>query len=233
MHRTATLVQSRLISPSVASLVLAVEAGPISFVAGQWLNLFVPTESGAIKRAYSIASGPSDTQIELAITRVEGGAASPALHGLRVGDEIAVDGPHGLFTRDAAAQADPALFVATGTGLAPFRSMLRERMAQPSKAPVTLLFGARTQADILWREELEQLAHQDPSFRFEVTLSRPDAGWPGRTGYVQTHLAELARETALPPVYICGLTKMVSEVRGLLKGELHYDRKRIHSERYD
>ncbi len=233
MHRSATLVQSRLLSPSVASLMLAVDPGPLSFVAGQWINLYVPNDDEPIKRAYSIASGPADGTLELAVTRVEGGAASPTLHGLKVGDELAFDGPHGLFTRDAAAQAEPALFVATGTGLSPFRSMLRHRLLHGPHAPVTLLFGARSQADILWREELEELARQDPRFRLEVTLSRPELGWSGRTGHVQAHLVELVRESASPPVYICGLTKMVSDVRAMLKGELDYDRKRVHSERYD
>ncbi len=233
MPRSATLIQSRLISPSVVGLSLSVGPDPMPFIAGQWIDLYVPTPSGPIKRAYSIASAPADREVELAVTRVEGGVASPTLHALVPGDAVAFDGPLGFFTRDAAARAEPALFVATGTGLSPFRSMLRERMAKPRQPPVTLLFGARSQADILWRDEIEQLASQDPSLRFEVTLSQPQAGWSGRTGYVQSHLAALVREAGAPPVYICGLSKMVSEVRALLKSELQYDRKRIHSERYD
>ena len=118
-----------MLSPSVVSLALelAADAGPLSFVAGQWLNLYVETENGPLKRAYSIASAPSDRLIELAVTRVEGGAASPLLHALNEGAALTFDGPHGLFTQDGVARAEPSLFVATGTGLSPFRSMLRER----------------------------------------------------------------------------------------------------------
>jgi len=231
MQQTATLVQSRMLSPHVAGLSLSVDAGAFSFDAGQWINLFVPSAEGMIKRAYSIASAPHDREIELAVTRVEGGVVSPVLHALSAGATLAIDGPHGLFTRDAAAKAKPALFVATGTGLSPFRSMWRD--AEPQHAPITVLFGARTEADILWRDELEALAERDPAFRFEVTLSRPDASWTGRKGYVQTHLASVVPELSEPDVYICGLTKMVSEVRTTLKQTLSYDRKRIHSERYD
>lgn len=231
MQRSATVLETRMLSPSVVSLKLELSGDPLSFRAGQWVNLFVPHAEGPLKRAYSIASPPQERYLELAVTRVEQGLASPVLHTLRVGDELAVDGPHGLFTRDD--PSEPALFVATGTGLSPFRSMLLDELSRPHAAPLTLLFGARSQADILYREELEALARAHPGFRYEITLSRPLSGWTGRTGYVQAHLAALAREVSKPHVYICGLTKMVSEVRTLLKGELGYDRKRIHSERYD
>ncbi len=233
MANTATLVQSRMMSPSVASLSLAVRGGSLQFRAGQWLNVHLPGSAGPLKRAYSIASAPGDPLLELAVTLVAGGEASPLLHALQPGQQLDFDGPHGLFTRDAAACAAPALFVATGTGLSPFRSMLRARESQSGAAPITLLFGARTQADILWRDELESLSQRDKTFRLEVTLSRPDSRWSGRGGHVQAHLASLARELAAPAVYICGLTRMVAEVRSILKGELGYDRRRIHSERYD
>lgn len=99
--------------------------------------------------------------------------------------------------------------------------------------PVALLFGVRTQEDILWREQLEAWAARDPRFQLAVTLSRPDQGWQGRAGYVQAHLRELSAALGEPHVFICGLSRMVSEVRAVCKGELGYDRKRIHSERYD
>jgi ferredoxin-NADP reductase len=222
-----------MLSPSVRSLVLLVEGEPLTFVAGQWINLYVPTPAGELKRAYSIASGPADDTLELAVTLVRDGAASPTLHALTEGTRLEIDGPHGFFTRSEAEQREPSLFVATGTGLSPFRSMLREARTRPEHAPITLLFGCRTQADILYGDELMALSAADPAFRLEVSLSRPGAGWQGRTGYVQHHLAELVRELHKPAVYICGLTRMVSETRALLKGELGYDRKRIHSERYD
>jgi NAD(P)H-flavin reductase len=95
------------------------------------------------------------------------------------------------------------------------------------------LFGCRSQADILWREQLEQLAAEEPLFQLSVTLSRPDPAWPGRRGYVQEHVVELARTLAQPHVFICGLSRMVSEVRAVCKGTLGLDRKHIHSERYD
>jgi len=236
MERAVRIAETRLLSPSVRSLSLELgeRAGlPFSFKAGQWINLYVPTKAGVEKRAYSIASAPGEPRVELAITQVAEGLVSPRLHELPEGTQLTCDGPHGFFTRDAALRAVPTLFVGTGTGLCPLRSMLGELLRDPEHAPVTLLFGVRTQADILWREQLEDWAARDPSFRLQVTLSRPDAGWSGRTGYVQAHVRELAEQLGAPHVFICGLSRMVGEVRAICKTELNYDRKRIHSERYD
>lgn len=230
----------RQLSPSVRSVSLSAidaalaQSDPFHFVAGQWLNLHVRTaDGGREKRAYSIASGPVVRPIELAITHVIDGTVSPLLHAIRAGDELSCDGPYGFFTREGDLRRAPALFVGTGTGLSPLRSMLLDLLADPQHTPVTVLFGARSQGDILWREELEAVAARDPRVRVEVTLSRPEPGWQGRVGYVQAHVAELARALGEPHVFICGLSPMVSAVRALCKAELHYDRKRIHSERYD
>jgi len=232
-ERRARVVGVRALSPTVRSLLLDLEGGALALRAGQWINLYVPTDGGREKRAYSVASGPDDRPIELAVTHVAEGCVSPRLHAIELNDELGWDGPHGFFTRDADAAEAPALFVGTGTGLSPLRSMLTELCAQPEHPPLTLLFGVRTQADILWREELEHWAERDPRFKLEITLSQPDPGWRGRIGYVQTHVAELARELGEPHVFICGLSRMVGEVRAQCKSELGYDRKRIHSERYD
>lgn len=227
------MVAARALSPSVRSVSLELSGEPLRFTAGQWLNVHVDTGEGLEKRAYSIASGPDERLVELAVTYVETGAVSPRLHTIDEGTEVLCDGPYGFFTREGAAREAPALFVGTGTGLCPLRSMLTEILASSDHPPITLLFGVRTQADILWCAQLEAWAAQDPRFRLEVTLSRPDAAWTGRTGYVQAHLAELARALGAPHVFICGLSPMVNAVRAQCKAELGLDRKCIHSERYD
>ena len=86
---------------------------------------------------------------------------------------------------------------------------------------------------LLYRAEFEALARARARFRFEPCLSRPDAEWRGRTGYVQSQLAELVGECGKPHAYVCGLSDMVNAVRAELKQELGYDRKHIHTERYD
>jgi CDP-4-dehydro-6-deoxyglucose reductase len=233
------LASARMIAPAVRHLVFERTDGrSFDFAPGQWVNLVMPLAEGEIKRSYSIASAPSGAPwFELAVTRVQGGPGSAFLHALEVGATLRAIGPHGLFTR-AAADPSPALFVATGTGVAPFRSMLNAATVAGAAPHVWILFGARFEEDILYRDEFEALASDDARFRYAVTLSRPGPSWSGLRGYVQLHVAErlagLTEAAGAPPhVYICGLDRMVSTVKDLCRTELGVDRKRVHIERYD
>lgn len=236
----ARLVTSRYLSPSVRELVFEREGGvPLDFLPGQWVNLMLPLPEGETKRSYSISSAPDGSpRFEIAVTRVLGGKGSELLHSLPDGSVLRAVGPHGLFTRTPA-EISPALFVATGTGLAPLRSMLHAALRAGSRPPLWLLFGARYEDDILYKAELEAITRENPSMRYEVTLSQPSASWAGRRGYVQAHVPELLRELRAsaapeePHIYICGLDRMVSAVRDLARKELGVDRKHVHQERYD
>lgn len=234
--RTLVVLETERLSPSVRGLVLACADGaPLSFEPGQWVNLHVDVGGAIDKRAYSIASAPDvahPERFEIAVTRVESGHVSLALHAMAKGATLQMDGPHGFFTREGA-EAEPALFVGTGTGVCPLRSMLRRALEKPDGPPVALLLGARSEDEILYRDELEALAVARPRFSFHVTLSRAGETWLGRRGYVQAHVRELIDVAQKPHVYVCGLTDMVSEVRRVLKEDLGLDRKHIHSERYD
>lgn len=234
----ARLVRARALSPLVRELTFEREGGePVAFAPGQWVNLFLPLPEGETKKAYSIASRPDGSpRFELAVTRVEGGAASELLHGLDPGAAVRVHGPHGFFTREASDRR-PALFVATGTGLSPLRSMIQAAVAEPTPPPLVLLFGCRGEEEVLWRDELEALAARG-ALRTEVTLSRAPDAWRGRRGYVQGHVAELYRALAerageAPQLFVCGLDRMVGAVRELAKKELGADRRAIHHERFD
>jgi len=235
--RNVEVLRARDLSPSVKDLALACADGhPLSFVPGQWVNVRIPGED-AEYRPYSIASAPDQEhpeRFELAVTRVEQGRVSLALHQLRAGDRLEIDGPYGFFTRQDHLD-EAALLVGTGTGVGPLRAMLQaELRGRGPKGPaLSLLFGCRTQADLLYRAEFEALAREYERFTFEPSLSRPDASWTGRSGYVQTQLSELVLRMERPHVYVCGLSVMVNDVRAMLKQSLNYDRKRIHTERYD
>jgi ferredoxin-NADP reductase len=210
---------------------------PFAYVAGQWVELEVPVDSAVIKRPYSIASAPADEasdQLEIAVTRVGGGPASTALHALTVGSTLEFVGPSGLFTRDHADASLPSCFVCTGTGVAPLRAMLRDELRRaPDGPPLVLLFGCRTEEDLIFRGEFEELARRHRRFHYEPTLSRPGDDWTGKRGHVQSHLPELLEGLTGAHVYVCGLTKMVTEVRALLRDQLGFDRRQVHSERYD
>lgn len=234
------LVRTKALAPAVRELVFErVDGEIVDFDPGQWLNLSLPLPSGPLVRAYSIASAPNGSgRFELAVTRVENGPASTFLHAIQEGAVLTAIGPLGMFTRDGN-DPSPALFVGTGTGVSPLRSMLHAALAQSSRAPLWLLFGARHEADVLYREEMEALASAHSNVRYFVSLSRPGDAWKGRSGYVQTHvptlLAELSRVSGeqKPHVFVCGLERMVKTVRELCRSELGVDRKHVHTERYD
>jgi ferredoxin-NADP reductase len=226
------------LSPTVRELSFErLDGAPFAFEAGQWVTLVLPLAEGEIRRAYSIASSPDGTaHFDLAVTYVDAGPGSTYLHRLEPGAMLKAIGPQGFFTRDA--DDAPALFVGTGTGVAPLRSMLHAAIDRGSSAPLCLLFGVRNRQEILYRQELEALARSHPHVRLEVTLSRPDADWQARRGYVQLHVRELyaslaARSQKAPHAYVCGLERMVGAVRELLRKDMALPRQLVHSERYD
>lgn len=233
-----TLVSSRAVTPRVQALVFERSDGAFTFQSGQWVSLVLPINDARgrpLRRSYSIASVPTAgaARFELVVTKVDGGAGSTWLHDAPVGTLLEAKGPQGMFLR--AVDQGPSLFVATGTGVAPFRGMVHDALAAGRTEPLWILFGVRTPADALYREEFEALAAKHPNVRFELTMSRPTAEWQGRTGYVQTHVLSLWHELAalgVPHAYVCGVKKMLTEVREVLKTN-GVERQRLHLESYD
>jgi NAD(P)H-flavin reductase len=127
------------------------------------------------------------------------------------------------------------MFIATGTGIAPFRSMLHWLLADPQRhqeRELWLLFGARSEQDLYYRDEFERLAAGHSNFHFVPTLSRASAEWTGLRGYVQEHVKEIVGDRKDMHAYICGLDKMVKANRELLKN-LGWERTSIRYEKYD
>jgi ferredoxin-NADP reductase len=205
------------------------------FVPGQWLSVKVNTPDGEeMTRAYSIASPPSENgHFAFCLNRVQDGFMSNYLCDLEAGAEIMFQGPFGDFTLRPPLR--DTVFIATGTGIAPFRSMLHWLLAEKERhhdRRFWLLFGARHQQDIYYREEFENLAASHDNFHFLPTLSRANDDWKGLRGYVQQHLGEIVGMRSDMHAYICGLDKMVKANRDLLK-TLGWDRTSIRYEKYD
>jgi NAD(P)H-flavin reductase len=224
-----------MLSPSVRGLRFVAEDRLVEYRAGQSIDLLVPTRRGLVmRRPYSIASAPDRAgALELAVTRVEGGPTSTALHELACGAIVEAVGPsRGWLARRDDEREAPLLLVATGSGLAPFRALLQEELQRLGGPPVALIFGCRTQADILWREELEQWATNVPRFSLTTTLSRPDGQWRGASGWVQRHVVGVARTIDPALVLLCGLSPMTDAIERLL-GEAGVPASRMRVEAYD
>src|SRR6266705_2322832 len=233
---TARLVRSVPLSGPTKHLEFEMEGVPrFGFVPGQWLSLKQTKPDGEeLTRAYSIASAPGDDRrFALCLNRVQDGFMSNFLCDMKEGEPISCQGPFGDFILRPPIR--DTIFIATGTGIAPFRSMLHWLLADPSRhqnRQFWLLFGVRYEQDIYYREEFERLAQEHSNFDFLPTLSRGGSEWKGLRGYVQEHVPGIVGDRTDMHAYICGLDKMVSANRELLKS-LGWDRKQILYEKYD
>jgi CDP-4-dehydro-6-deoxyglucose reductase len=227
----ARLLSTRDLAPGVRHFEFELPSlERFGFVPGQFMSMMAAIGEDDITRAYSIASPPSGNRFALCLNEVEGGHFSPHLFTLKPGDEVSCQGPYGAFIFKR--PVSDSVLVATGTGIAPFRSMLLDRLPQERDTQFTLIFGVRHEHGLLYRDELESLAREYSNFRFHPTLTRPGPEWSGRTGRVQSHVLDAIGDRRDLDVYICGLKEMVNDVRALLK-ENGLDRKRIVYEKYD
>lgn len=233
---TARLIHSTALSERTKHLEFQVEYGVrFSFVPGQWLSVkHHLTDGQELIRPYSLASAPTEnSHFAFCLNRVQDGFMSNFLCDMKPGEEISCQGPFGSFILRPPLQ--DSLFIATGTGIAPIRSMLQWLLADESRhqrKPLWLLFGNRTEKDIYYHEEFLELAKEHPNFHYLPTLSRGAPEWPGLRGYVQDHVPGLVGDRKDMHAYICGLAKMVKANRDLLLG-LGWERKAVVYERYD
>lgn len=205
-----------------------------SFTPGQFISVIDRENGKEVTRAYSIASPRRGNTFALCLNRVPNGIVSRWLFELSPGDEVEIHEPLGYFTLRHPGRR--AVFIATGTGIAPFRSMLLDHVPR-TQPHINLLFGCRYEEGLLYRDELDRLAAQYRNFKFLPTITRPSSEWHGRTGRVQQHLDEALaiqtpEELSTIDVYICGLKEMVDDVRKQLK-QRGFDRKQIIYEKYD
>jgi NAD(P)H-flavin reductase len=202
---------------------------PLPFSAGQFVNLTVPDAKPRGERSYSVWSSPEDpSYVDLCIKLFEGGAASEYLRGSKLGDTFAIRGPFGIFS--VKPEHDPVIFVATATGLAPFRSMLEVAVTAQDPRSFRLYFGVRDEEDLFALDDLERYARLLPDFSYRICLSRPSAAWTGFTGRV-TYALSADFPAPTEHFYLCGNGAMIEETRDLLKGR-GLERKHIHVEKY-
>lgn len=227
-HFTLRLADSRMLAPTVRHLVFERADGQsFAFIPGQFLQIHFHYEDGtATKRSYSVATvgdGHSPVQrIEIAVSYVDGGAATKLLGGLERGGTIEASGPYGRFCLQDSDTHPRYLLLATGTGVTPYRAMLPQfaQLLAQGHREVVLLYGARTEAELLYGEEFEVFARTHPGFTFHGCLSRQPRAVPrpgDRPGHVQQVLAELAPAAARDIAYLCGNPNMVDAGFNALK----------------
>ncbi|MHB8446760.1 MAG: FAD-binding oxidoreductase, partial [Rudaea sp.] len=202
------------------------DGAPFAFVPGQFVQIhFHYADGKPTKRSYSVATVGNGSgavaRIEIAVSYVEGGAATNLLANLQEGGTLDASGPYGRFCLDDKDANRRYLLVATGTGVTPYRAMLPqlEKLAARG-AEVALVYGARNEQELLYGEEFEAFAQQNPHFHFYACFSRVSRAPPrahDRSGRVHVALAELKPDAAHDIAYLCGNPDMVDQAFVMLK----------------
>jgi ferredoxin-NADP reductase len=222
------LTDSFMLAPAVRHLSFERTDGqPLAFVPGQFLQVHFQYEDGKpTKRSYSVATvgdGGSPVQrIEIAVSYVEGGAATKLLGGLEHGQTVDASGPYGRFCLMDGDTNARYILIATGTGVTPYRAMLPQIAALIASrgCRFVLLYGARNEGELLYGEEFEAFARTHEGFTFHACLSRgarPSPRPNDRAGYVQDMLAELEPSAGDDIAYLCGNPNMVDAAFAALK----------------
>jgi ferredoxin-NADP reductase len=220
---------------SRAKTILLEVGGSFGHRAGQHVDVRLTAEDGdQAQRSYSIASAPEDGQLALTVERLGDGEVSPYLTDeLRPGDRLELRGPIGGYFVWEDADGGPLLLLGGGSGVVPLRAMLRHHQMVGSSVPARLLYSARTLDDVIYRDELMQLAaDRDVDVRFTLTRAQPE-DWDGYSRRIDR---ELLDDVSWPPsddplVYICGPTPFVETAASALVAGGHHP-ERIRTERF-
>jgi NAD(P)H-flavin reductase len=204
----------------------------IEFKAGQYVSIDI---GGSERRSYSIASKPSEYhEVEICVDVSPGGKGSDFLKNLKPGDEVDLMGPLGQFVLkpfdEAQGKEKKLLMVATGSGIAPLRSIIREQLEEKKEErEIKLFWGLRFVEDMFWEEDFRRMHKYFNNFEFRFVLSKPPNFWPLNSGHVtqEVETLELGSDWG---VYLCGSQAMVKEVselvisKGVPKDQVHFEK---------
>jgi ferredoxin-NADP reductase len=215
-----------------------VDGEKLTFIPGQFINLYFPGTEKRQQRSYSIASIPGNTDlVEIAIAYVEGGLASETLWKMQPGDVLPAAGPVGRLVLKAEEQPKRYILVGTGTGIAPYRSMLpdlKHRLATDANLQVEILFGIRNEMDLFYAEDFRAFAASSKQAGFHVCYSRSAPENTAVDEYnhrVTKQLNHLHPNPLEDIVYLCGNPAMIDDAFALLQ-EKGFDHKNVRREKY-
>lgn len=224
-------------TPTTKRFVLKVQDNEIfQFRAGQFVTMDLPIHERRLKRwrSYSIANAPNqNNELEFCIVKLDGGLGTTYLfNDVTVGSTITFKGADGVFCLPNVLPNE-LVFICTGTGIAPFRSMIMDLVQQQKMIqPIHLIFGTRHETGILYTQEWKALEAEFPNFRFSVALSR-EAVEGHQHGYVHDIYRRFyGNKKGNVTFYLCGWSAMIDEAVAVLQEELGYEKAQIHYELY-
>lgn len=219
-------------TPRSRGISLDLGGASFPFAAGQ--AVMVGLNGSPLRKPYSIASAPwevATTGVLQLLIQIDDSALDPHLERATPRTLVDVEGPFGTFGLPAGGPAEPLLFVAGGTGIAPLRSMLMERLARGTTPPIGVIYSARSPDEFAFRPELTAL-QQAGRITAHFTITRDEgAAWPGRRGRIDRALIENALPTLEARCLVCGPPQLVNDAKSLLE-ILGVPRDRIVTEQY-
>ncbi len=238
---TAKIIKIVQQSPATRQYFMKVEGSePFTFRAGQFITMDLPIHERRRKRlrSYSIANPPGEDNIlEFTITHMGGAGTDYLFDEAKEGTVVSFKGPGGVFYLPENIESD-LVFICTGTGVAPFRSMILDLLhkKKPHKG-IHLIFGTRYASGILYRGEFEALEQEFPEFKYSVALSReehlPNVPFEIHQGYVHNVYRQYYNgKVSNKKFYLCGWTNMVDEASEILKTEMDCEDSQVIYELY-
>ncbi|KAA1015220.1 ring-hydroxylating dioxygenase ferredoxin reductase family protein [Paraburkholderia panacisoli] len=206
-------------------LELDVEATAPVFLPGQYVNIDVP--GSGQHRSYSFSSAPGESKISFLIKKIPGGVMSTWLESAQTGNKVDLTGPLGSFYLRAVER--PLLFLAGGTGLAPFLSMLEVLARASSQQKVHLIYGVTRDLDLVQVDAIDAYVAKLPNFTYSTVVADTESTHP-RKGWVTQHMPAEAVNDGDVDVYLCGPPPMVDAVRkhfddnGVKPNSFHYEK---------
>lgn len=226
-QQTFAATIARLVPHKDAAIVLEldVDADAPAFLPGQYVNIDVP--GSGLHRSYSFSTAPGEKRVGFLIKKIPGGVMTNWLERAEAGGKLDLTGPLGSFYMRKAER--PLLFLAGGTGLAPFLSMLEVLARENAQQQVHLIYGVTRDLDLVLVDEVEEYTGRLPNFTYSTVVAEENSSHP-RKGWVTQHIPGEALNGGDVDVYLCGPPPMVDAVRkhfddnGVKPNSFHYEK---------
>ncbi len=226
--KKATCEKNTVLSGKFREIEIKTE-NDISYKPGQYITILVGENK---MRAYSVAYQSGKNSIHLLIDISPGGAGSKYFENIKEGQEISYLGPFGIFTYKGADEKTELVFLGTGSGCSPLRSMIETILEKDKfKGKVYFYAGFRSEEDIVWKDYFDNLTKKYPNFTYKIYLSQPTESWNGEKGHLTQSLKKDFAESKKLQVYLCGNRPMMEESRKILT-EMGCPNEDIYEEKY-
>lgn len=191
-------------------------ANSLTYKAGQYMLVTLKMGEQEARKPFSISSSPTEKSYIEFTKKLTGHPFSERLDALKMGDAVTIEAPFGNFTFDG--RFERIALLSGGVGITPLRSICKFCTDMKLNTKVTLLYGNRTERDIVFRQELEQMQRQNKNLKIVLTLTEPNANWGGYKGYIDAEMIKKEiPEYSQTVFYICGSPAMVQAMENLLK----------------